>query len=128
LLEIRHHGAANIASFGVGKDAFDAVSDFDPVLAVVGGDEDQNTPVRLLLADLPYLKEVVRVLGDGFAVESMDGYEKKLRTCPIVKIGAQGFKFGADSRGENAGVVVDITRWLRKASRGLSAEDANREQ
>ena len=44
-----------IAYFAIGKDGFEAVANFGPVLTIIGSDQEHHTAVRPLEAPTPHL-------------------------------------------------------------------------
>ena len=107
-LERGDHGAADVAYFGVVEDAFEAVADFDPALAVLDGEEHEDAAVGLLFADLPLGEELVGEGFYGFAFGGVDGDDEDLGFGFFVQLAAKGFHVGFALCGEDLGVVVDV--------------------
>src|SRR5580692_4854729 len=66
--QVGHHFTANVAQFGVGKNAFEAVSHFDAALVVAHGQQNQYAAVGAFLADLPLVLKLVGIVGRVIAV------------------------------------------------------------
>ena len=73
LLKQRVHAAADVADLAVGKNAFKAVADFNAILAILDGEDEEDALVGGLGADLPVVFERGGPGVDVFAVEGFDG-------------------------------------------------------
>ena len=73
LCKLRVHAAADVADLAVGEDAFESVADFNAVLAILNGKDEENALVGGFGADLPVVFESGRPGVDILAVERFDG-------------------------------------------------------
>ena len=108
MAEKRNHGAASIACACVIDDGFKAVADFDPVLAIVGSEQQKHAGVVLLCADAEMLEEIDGVVFNRAIVERTDGDDGELRAGFLLELGAERFKAVASGGRNDAGEVGDV--------------------
>jgi len=72
-LESGDHDSANIADLAVGENAFQSVSDFNPVLVVVNRKQHEHTTVRSLSANLPLFFQSIGKVGLVVSIKIVDG-------------------------------------------------------
>src|ERR1700758_3837705 len=107
--EIWDHFAADIAYFGVVQDALKTITHIDAVLAVVDCEQHQCALVCALLADLPGVFKLIRVVGGVVAVEVADGDDGNLGVgSGVVKLAADAVELGDGLRRKHMGEVADV--------------------
>ena len=79
MAEKGNHGAACIACARVVDDRFEAVADFDAVLAIVGCEQEQDAGIVLSCADTEMFEEIDGVVFYRPIVERPDGDDGELR-------------------------------------------------
>jgi len=70
---------------GVGDRPFQSVSDFDPNLSLFDEDEEDQTVVELLVADLPPLRAADREVFQRFPFQRWEGVDDELRARSLLE-------------------------------------------
>ena len=68
-----NHIAADIADFAIRQDAFQPIARLDPVLVIVNGQQNQQSPVRTLAAHLPLVFKAVGKVRRVVAIQGLYG-------------------------------------------------------
>jgi hypothetical protein len=89
LAEKGNHGAACIACARVVDDRFEAVANFDAVLAIVGREQEQNPGIVFFCADTEMFEDIDGVVFYRTIVERPDGNDGELRARFLLQFGAQ---------------------------------------
>src|SRR5579863_6613831 len=108
LPEKGNHGAAGIACTRVINYWFQAVADFDAVLAIVGSEQQEHAGVVLFCAYAEMFEEIDGVVFDGAIVERADGDDGELRAGFLLEFGAKRFQAVASRRGNDSGEIGDV--------------------
>ena len=113
-LQRRDHGPADVPDLGIVQDAFEAVADFDEVMAVLNGDEHEDAAVGTLLANLPLVFQAIGEVGLVVAVKVLkdDDGDLGVELRRVVKLAAQAVKTGDGFRRQNVGEVGNVVGGL----------------
>ena len=108
LTKIGNHGASSVAGASVVDDGLEAVTDFGPIFAVVGRDEEEDAVVLVLLSDAERFENLVGELLDRFAIEGIDGDDGELRPGFLLELEAERVDAGFGIEGDDAGKIGDV--------------------
>jgi hypothetical protein len=74
----RNHFAAEASHFAIGQDGLKSVTDLNPVLVIIHGEQNHDAAVIALVADSPAFEEPIRKIGGLKTLEGMDSDERDL--------------------------------------------------
>jgi hypothetical protein len=110
LAKQRNHLATEAADFAIGKNRFEAVADFGPILVVVSGEENQDAAIISFLPHTPLLEQTIREVGRFHAFEGADGDNGDLGICLLLDFGGESVDLLGGGRGDDVGEVVEVVR------------------
>ena len=113
--EVGDHGAANVADFGVGKNAFKAVAGNDLPFVVFYGQKYQDSAIGPLFADTHLVHEVSGIRSDVVSVDAVDGDDGDLGVgLGVVELIAETVDSGDCFRRKDVRVVGDVVGGMGK--------------
>ncbi len=115
LAQIRHHFAADRSDFTVGQNSFQAVSDFKPVMVVVGRNQEKQAAVGTLRPHLPLFFQPHGEIVNGVIAGRMDGHDGNLGVGLVIDFCAKRFQAAARRCRQHPGEIVHIAGGLQIA-------------
>ena len=112
----RDHSAARVACARIINDRFEAVADFDAVLAVIGRQQQKNAAIVFFASDSQLLIKVHGVRVDAFSIQRADRHDSHLRPGFLLKFRAQSLQGSFLLR-------ADHPRKVRHIAGGMNALD-----
>ena len=113
--QVGDHGAANVADFGVGKNAFKAVAGNDLPFVVFYGQKYQDSAIGPLFADTHLVHEVSGIRSDVVSVDAVDGDDGELGVgLGVVELIAETVDSGDCFRRKDVRVVGDVVGGMGK--------------
>ena len=109
--QVGDHGAADIAQFAVGQNAFQAVAHVDAALMVAYRQQDKHAFICALAADLPLVFKLIGVIGRVIPIQRLHSHDCDLRFgLGVVKLAAHLVDLRNRLRREHVGNVAYIVR------------------
>src|SRR5216683_1196988 len=110
LAQERHHRSAGVPGARIIDHWFKPVPNLDPVLSLVGCDQQQHAAIVLLASNSQLLVEINRVILHAFTFERANRHNRHLRPGFLFDFRAQRFEPGFRFRANNARQVGYVAR------------------
>jgi hypothetical protein len=124
-----HHGAADVADFGVVEDAFEAVTYLDAASSGIHDENHEYAAVGPFGSNLPLVFKGGGELFYGLvAVEGFDGDDGDLGVGLTIDLSAEVFDALPGGGGENACEVVDVSGWGWEITDPFRVKNAGRSE
>ena len=104
----RNHCTAGVPSARIIDYWLQAITYFDPVFALVGGNQQEDAAILVFTPDAKLLIKVHRIILDALPLERMHRNNRHLRAGFLLKLSTQRFQSGLGVRLDSAGEVGDI--------------------
>ena len=112
LAQQRNHIASEPTHLAVGKDRFEAVADFRPVLVITDCEQDHHASVRSLVPDTPLLKKVVGEVFHCVTLQGLDGDQCDLGLGFLIDFRTQAREPFHRGGVEHAGKIIDVSLYV----------------
>ena len=110
--EVGYEQATRVTCTRISDHRFEAVADFRPILAVIGGDQQQDSAIIFFRSNPKLLVQTVRVSLDFGPVQGFDGHDGHLRAGLFLQFLAERFELNFCLRLNNSSAIGDVAGWV----------------